>query len=220
MDGVTNNDIIKFYSNKPAYSDLFKSTIAYRKMRIRCEICEKSIQNSNKTYNVFKLLRQKENVRNKKDSLFYRYICDEENRRNMNSFSALELDETDEMLSCTSKYAEYNEKWHLFIAYYALSEYDKETKEYNLPELILDEQHVVTNWNLKGNKHISDPLLLLWMTEAADVIVPPEINKYIDELQNKLCKHATNEDDKNLINMFNSTLWNEVASKIKEVDFV
>lgn len=209
---VKNSELIKYYANMPADLNKYEYTKVYNGIRKKCEACGKTIQAANKFYNNFGRLLPGDNVKNN-DYLFYEYICNESNRKEMKVFSELEVNEAVDMIHRTGDYEEYNQKWHLLIAYYALLEfYNIEEKDGKTSHLNLNKE--VSNWNPKGRK-IQDPLLLLWMTEAAGGLTD-NIKNFIDELSNRSCPHATKDDDKNLINMFIPTLWEEVARKIKE----
>lgn len=208
---MTSNDkIMRFYATKEASEKIYMYTNIYRNMRIKCEKCGKSIQAAEKLYNSFKILNNNETVRSKLNIRFYKYMI--ENVDEMARKMYLSSEELEQMVRCTEKYSAYNEKWHLFIGYYAVSLVEE---IYKMPML----NKKVESWKLKGNRAIQDPILKLWMTEAAKVEIPQDIQIFIKKREKEACPHMKIEDDVKVSKMFDQDLWKKIEQEFpKETD--
>ena len=207
---ISNDEIMNFYAVKDANEKIYNYTSMCRNMRRKCEKCGKSIQVAEKLYNSFKKLNGNETIRSNLNIRFYKYMI--ENVDGMAKKMYLCSEELRQMVRCTGHYSAYNEKWHLFIGYYAVSLVEK---IYEVP--VLNEK--VKDWKLKGNRAIQDPILKLWMIEAAEVEVPQNICDFITKIERKTCPHMNVEDDITMSKMFDQDLWEKIEQKFfKESD--
>lgn len=213
MESITNRQIIEYYSKQPALSSKYLLTNKYTEYRRNAEEKGKEIQDSHKLYNVF------EYMKNGKKSTsgyvtFYRDLY--KNYDEIVKLEKADKDEFERMIKCLDEYNKYNEKWHLCIAYFALSIYNNKAKTYKGISYI-DLNHKVFNWNFKGNSTIKDPLLLLWLTEASgiDYSEIAEIKNYVDTIGRREYKLATKEDDRKMVKLFTKELWQKIIFKIQ-----
>ena len=213
MESITNRQIIEYYSKQPALSSKYVLTNKYTEYRRNAEKIGRTIQPAHKLYNVFENINNGKKSRSKY-STFYMDLY--KNYEWLAKLEKADIDEFGKMIKQLDEYNEYNEKWHLCIAYYALSLYNNENKVYN-DISYLDLEHDVVNWNFKGNITIKDPLLLLWLTEASgiDCSEVVKIKEFVDTIGERECKSSTLEDDIELLKLFTKELWQKIILKIQ-----
>lgn len=231
---MKNKDLFKYYLSRMSEDEIdnkntFHYTKRYAFMRKECEKCGMDIQEAEKTFNRFKNRHNQHNVRINSDIRIYDlFIHNRDDILTEQLFFLCDLEKTQvvEMMKIDEKYL-YNQKWHLIIAYYlysAINDYSMHKTGKKLINIAsLDWEKEIVSWTPKGNGRygIKDPVLLLWMIEAADVEVPEQITTFIKEIEEADCKHANKETDRIFLEKFkeadaDNKLWDKLARKICE----
>ena len=221
---VTNFELFKYY----LMQEDGETEVAqyYEQARKNCEKCGKSIQAGERVFNAIR-----SNRKSIAKQIFDNYELWDEDNVNLGAEYNLDINEKKKLINIL-KDDEYSQKWHLLIAFYWYSELnminnfpDKYVTEIEWNKNIED-----TPWCLKGNikSTIKDPLLIIWMLEAASIMVPKSIKDCVNIEEN--CIYANKETDKKVLNLLfkrndagkvlGNIYWAKLMEKIKKTRIV